>query len=128
MTLYKVDQQSGYLKPEKAIPLTVNEKKKEYTAFSHFVYWLDNRYAITSTQQIGNTSLTPIGFTVIGPSVWLIDAREGKATMIIGPAKSPEAAGIYKPASDVIVVRGKLYVGEEDSMDEKLDNNGYVSI
>ena len=128
VTLYKVDKQSGYLEPEKAIPLTVNEKRKEYAAFSHFVYWLDNRYAITSTQQIGNTSLTPAGFKVIGPSVWLIDAHEGKSTMIIGPANSPEAAGIYKPASDVIVVGGKLYVGEEDSMDEKLDNDGYVSI
>ncbi|MGH7253781.1 MAG: hypothetical protein ACREIE_08290, partial [Nitrospiraceae bacterium] len=128
VTLYKVDKHSGYLEPEKAIPLTVSEKNKEYAAFSHFVYWLDNRYAITSTQQIGNTSLTPAGFKVIGPSVWLIDAREGKGTMIIGPAKSPEAAGIYKPASDVIVLGGKLYVGEEDSMDENLDNDGYVSI
>ena len=128
VTLYKVDKQSGYLKPEKAIPLTVSERDKAYAAFSHFVYWLDNRYAITSTQQTGNTSLTPAGFTVIGPSVWLIDAQEGKASMIIGPAQNANAAGIYKPASDVIVVGNKLYVGEEDSMDEKLDNDGYVSI
>lgn len=68
---------------------TVSEKNKEYAAFSHFVYWLDNCYAITSTQQIGNTSLTPAEFKVIGPSVWLIDAHDGKAIMIIGPAPNP---------------------------------------
>jgi len=47
--------------------------------------------------------------------------------MIIGPAKSPDEPGIYKPASDVVVVGKKLYVGEEDSMDETIDQ-GYVSI
>lgn len=127
VTLYQVDKQSGYLRPDKVIPLTVSEKNKEYAAFSHFVVWLDNRYAITSTQQTGPTSLTPTGFKVVGPSVWLIDAAEGKAVMIIGPAKTPDDAGIYKPASDVIVVGKKLYVGEEDSMDAEL-NDGYVSI
>jgi DNA-binding beta-propeller fold protein YncE len=127
VTLYQVDKRSGYLKPDKVIPLTVSEKNKEYAAFSHFVAWLDNRYAITSTQQTGPTSLTPTGFKVVGPSVWLIDAAEGKAVMIIGPAKTPEESGIYKPASDVIVVGKKLYVGEEDSMDAEL-NDGYVSI
>jgi len=127
VTLYQVDKESGYLRPDKVIPLTVSEKNKEYAAFSHFVVWLDNRYAITSTQQTGPTSLTPTGFKVVGPSVWLIDAAEGKAVMIIRPAKNPDEAGIYKPASDVIVVGKKLYVGEEDSMDAEL-NDGYVSI
>src|ERR1700682_4685298 len=47
--------------------------------------------------------------------------------MIIGPAKSPDEPGIYKPASDVVVVGKKLYVGEEDTMDETIDQ-GYVSI
>ena len=126
-TLYKVDKQTGNLTIDKVIPLTVNEKNKEYAAFTHFVWWLDDRYAITSSQQTGNTSLTPTGFKVIGPSVWLIDAVQGKGTMIIGPAKSPDEPGIYKPASDVLVVGKKLYVGEEDSMDETIDQ-GYVSI
>lgn len=128
ITLYKVDKTTGYLKPDKVIPLTVNEKNKEYAAFSHFIYWLDNRYALTSTQQTGPTSLTPAGFKVVGPSVWLIDAAEGKAVMILGPVKNPNEAGIYKPASDIIVVGKKLYVGEEDSMDEEINNDGYVSI
>jgi DNA-binding beta-propeller fold protein YncE len=60
--------------------------------------------------------------------VWLVDAAEAKAKMIIGPAKSPDGPGIYKPASDVTVVGNKLYVGEEDSMDETIDNDGYVSV
>jgi hypothetical protein len=101
----------------------ISEKDKEYAAFSHFVWWLDDRYAITSTMQTGNTSLTPTGWKVIGPSVWLIDAVEGKGKMIIGPAKSPNDPGIYKPASDDVVVGKKLYVGEEDSMDETVDQS-----
>ena len=64
---------------------------------------------------------------MIGPSVWLIVAVEGKGKMIIGPAKSPDDAGIYKPASDVVVVGKKLYVGEEDSMDATIDQ-GNVSV
>jgi DNA-binding beta-propeller fold protein YncE len=128
VVLWKVDQRSGDLKMHKVIPLTVSEKNKEYAAFSHFVVWLDDRYAITSTQQTGPTSLTPTGFTVVGPSVWLVDAEEGRAKMIIGPAKSPDEPGIYKPASDVVVVGKKLYVGEEDSMDDQINADGYVSI
>jgi hypothetical protein len=89
MTLYKVDKQTGNLTLDKVAPLTVSEKDKEYAAFTRFVSWLDDRYAITSTMQTGNTSLTPTGWKVIGPSVWLIDAAEGKGKMIIGPAKSP---------------------------------------
>lgn len=127
VTLYKVDKQTGNLTIDKVIPLTVSNKNKEYAAFTHFVWWLDDRFAITSSQQTGNTSLTPAGFKVIGPSVWLIDVVEGKGTMIIGPAKSPDEPGIYKPASDVVVVGKKLYVGEEDSMDETIDQ-GNVSI
>ena len=127
MPLYKVDKQTGGLTLDKVVPLTVSEKDKEYAAFTHFVWWLDDRYAITSTMQTGNTSLTPTGWKVIGPSVWLIDAVEGKGKMIIGPAKSPDDPGIYKPASDVVVVGKKLYVGEEDSMDATIDQ-GNVSV
>jgi hypothetical protein len=127
VTLYKVDKQTGNFTLDKIIPLTISEKDKQYAAFTHFVWWLDDRYAITSSQQTGNTSLTPTGWKVIGPSVWLIDAVEGKGKMIIGPAQSPDDAGIYKPASDVVVVGKKLYVGEEDSMDATVDQ-GAVSI
>lgn len=48
--------------------------------------------------------------------------------MLIGPTNSPAGNGIYKPASDVAVVHGKLYVAEEDSMDEDVNNDGYVSV
>ena len=85
--LFKVNEQDGNLTVDKVIPLTVSEENKEYAAFTHFVTWLDNRRAITSSQQTGNTSLTPTGWKVIGPSVWLIDAVEGKGKMIIGPAR-----------------------------------------
>jgi hypothetical protein len=55
VTLYRVDKQTGNLTIDKVIPLTVNAKNKEYAAFTHFVWWLDDRYAITSSQQKGNT-------------------------------------------------------------------------
>src|SRR5262249_12620186 len=124
----KVDRQTGNLTLDKVIPLTVSEKDKEYAAFTHFITWLDDRNAMTSTQQTGNTSLTPTGFKVIGPSVWLIDVVNGKGEMIIGPAKSPDESGIYKPASDLAVVGNKLFVGEEDSMDDTINSDGYVSV
>jgi DNA-binding beta-propeller fold protein YncE len=128
VTLYKVNKNTGNLTIDKVIPLTISENDKQYAAFTHFVWWLDDRYAITDSQQTGNTSLTPTGWKVIGPSIWLIDAVEGKGKMIIGPAKSADdPSGIYKPASDVVVVGKKLYVGEEDSMDATLDQ-GNVSI
>ena len=128
MTLYKVDKETGNLTIDKVIPLTISDKDKEYAAFTHFVWWLDDRYAVTGTQQTGTTSLTPTGWKVIGPSVWLIDAVEGKGTMIIGPAESADDPnGIYKAGSDVVVVGNKLYVGEEDSMDATVDQ-GNVSV
>ena len=47
VTLYKVDKKTGNLTIDKVIPLTISEKDKEYAAFTHFVWWLDDRYAIT---------------------------------------------------------------------------------
>ena len=125
LTSYRVDPKTGALKLDKLIPLMIDEKRKEYAAFTHFVIWLDDRYAITSSQQMGPTSLTPKGFNVVGPSVWLVDASEGRARMIIGPTKNPDEPGIYKPASDIMLVGKKLYVAEEDSFAVQ---KGYLSV
>lgn len=127
VTLWNPDKASGNLEPDKQIYLT-GKDPKEYGAFTHFVAWLDNRYAVTGAQQIGPTSLTPAGFKVVGPSVWLVDTVAGTAKMIIGPTKNPNEAGIYKPASDLALIGNKLYVGEEDSMDDEVNADGYVSI
>ncbi len=105
-----------------------NNADRSYAAFPHFVRWLDDRYAITSTQQLGPTSVTPLNTEVIGPSVWLIDTDTQSANMIIGPTDSVNGSGIYKPASDIAIIGNKLYVAEEDSMDEEINNDGYVSI
>lgn len=105
-----------------------NNTTRSYAAFPHFVRWLDDRYAITSTQQLGPTSATPLSTQVIGPSVWLIDTDNQTANMIIGPTDSVNGSGIYKPASDIAIIGNKLYVAEEDSMDEEINNDGYVSV
>lgn len=123
--VFRVDAETGGLLPEKVIRLALSDR--EHAAWTHFVDWLDDRYAITATQQLGPTSLTPTGKTVIGPSVWLLDAKEGTARMIIGPTASVEGEGIYKPASDIMVANGKLYVAEEDTGDEEI-NESYISI
>lgn len=130
VTVYTVDKPSGALKLHQVIPLTGSEANKEYAAFTHYAVWLDNRYAMTAAQQLGPTSLTPKGFKIIGPSVWLLDTARGQAQMVIGPGKSPnDTMGIYKPASGIIVIGHKLYIGEEDSMDEEVNaNEGYVSV
>lgn len=127
VTLFRVDRESGNLRPEAAIELVVDDKRGQRAAWTHFVDWLDDRYAITATQQLGPTSLTPTGVTIVGPSVWLLDARKATARMIIGPAQSVDAAGIYKPASDIMVLGNKLYVAEEDTGDEEI-NESYISI
>lgn len=127
VTVYDVDSRNGNLNPERVVWLTVDEGERSYAAMTHFVDWLDDRYAITGSQQTGPTSLTPNGFRVVGPSVWLVDAVEGTARMIIGPAATPEEAGIYKAASDIMVIGNKLYVAEEDSMDEEIDGS-FISV
>jgi hypothetical protein len=112
--------------------------ESQYAAFPHFVTWMNDTSAITSTQQIGPTSITPDNAKIIGPSVWLINTNkiepnkdnktESAATMIIAPTQSPDGNGIYQPASDTTIVNTKLYVAEEDSMDKEINNNGHVSI
>lgn len=127
VTLFDVDGDSGGLPLSAVVPLVVDEARKRYAAFAHFAAWLDNRYAFTGTQQLGPTSLTPPGFAVIGPTLFLVDAAKHTARLPIGPASAmPE--GIRKPVSDVAVIGRKLYMAQEDSMDESMDGPGYLSM
>ncbi len=135
--LFDVNNETGELTNPVEITLGNNTA---YAAFPHFVTWINNTHAITSTQQIGPTSFTPNNTKIIGPSVWLINTENAKlnndknsepqsaATMIIAPTNNTSGNGIFKPASDTTIVGDKLYVAEEDSMDEKVDNQGQVSI
>lgn len=127
ITVYDINRATGDLQLTGLIPLTVDENKKTYGAFSHFISWIDDRYAITGTQQLGPTSLTPTGFDVVGPAIFLLDVQTKTAKMIIGP-DTPTTEGIMQPSSDIAVVGNKLYVAEEDSMDEAIDEEGYLSI
>lgn len=136
LVLFDVDKDTGQLSNPVEVVLG---KESEYAAFPHFVTWVNDTSAITSTQQLGPTSLTPDNAKIIGPSVWLINTNKigsntenmtesAAATMIIAPTQSPDGNGIYKPASDTIIVNKKIYVVEEDSMDKEVNNDGYVSI
>jgi hypothetical protein len=147
--LFDVNNETGELTNPVEIGLG---NETAYAAFPHFVTWINNTHAITSTQQLGPTSATPNSTKVIGPSVWLIDtetakqgngsdssssgslsqsptkAPEAAATMIIPFTNSTQGNGIFKPASDTTIVGTKLYVAEEDSMDKNIDKQGQVSI
>ena len=143
--LFDVNNETGELSNPVEISLG---NKTAYAAFPHFVTWINNTHAITSTQQLGPTSATPNSTKVIGPSVWLIDTEIVKqdngtssgnsgnlsqsapaaATMIIPFTNSTQGNGIFKPASDTTIVGTKLYVAEEDSMDNNIDNQGQVSV
>ncbi len=125
LTVYDINQRTGDLALTGMIPLTIDEDEKTYGAFTHFVSWIDDRYAITGTQQLGPTSLTPTGFDVVGPAIFLLDTETLTSKMIIGP---PASDGIIQPASDIAVVGNKLYVAEEDTMDNAVDEDGYLSI
>ena len=101
---------------------------KAYAAFTHFTYWLNNRFALTATMQLGPTSLTPPSAQIIGPSVWLLNVRKGRAKQIIGTAAAAADPGIFRSASDLVVAGHKLYVAEEDSIDGSFGGDGYVSV
>lgn len=129
LPLFHVDKNSGDLNIDKLIPLTVGaEEDKTYAAYTHYVDWVDNRYAYAGTMQVDNTSLTPSGFSVELPSVFLIDAKDGIATQVILP-DTDSTEGIKKPISDVLLVGDKLYVAEENSMTPSIsDGSAYVSV
>jgi hypothetical protein len=99
-----------------------------HAAFVHNVEWISNRYAVVGTMQFARTSLTPRGAEILGPSVWLIDAKHQSACPIIGAAPDADSAGVFRSASWVEVADGKLFIGEEDTLDDSFGDDGYVSI
>ncbi|QBQ55428.1 hypothetical protein [Nitrosococcus wardiae] len=124
--LYKVNRENGQLEAVKQIMLG-NERR--HAAFSHYVFWLDERYAITASMQFDKTSLTPpTTRRIIPPSVWLIDAWEGTATRIIKHTNDVHGPGVFRSPSDIAVVGNKLYIAEEDSIDHTFADDGYVSV
>lgn len=124
--VYKSNRETGELQAVGQIMLG-NEKK--HAAFSHFVYWLDERYAVTATMQFDKTSLTPATTDkIIPPSVWLLDTVAGTATKIIDNTSHANGEGVFRSASDLAVVNGKLYIAEEDTLDYTFGNDGYISV
>lgn len=124
--VYTVNRQTGALNPVKQVMLG---DEKRYAAFTHFVYWLDERYALTASMQFDKTSLTPPSTNnIIPPSVWLIDAVDGTATQILKRTNTVNGPGVFRSASDLAVVGGKLYIAEEDSLDNTFARDGYISI
>jgi hypothetical protein len=99
-----------------------------YAAYAHTVIWLDDRYAVVGTMQLGPTSLTPSGSSIIPPGIWLIDARERTAKQIIGQAQTVTDPGVLRSASYVAVAQRKLFVAEEDSLDGSFGDDGFVSV
>lgn len=123
--VFTANPSTGLLNYESSIELT---SPAGDGAFSHYAFWLDNRYALLGTMQLGRTSLTPPGKTILGPSVWLLDVPNKQARLLIGPTNNEDGAGIFRSASDVGVVGNKLYVAEEDSLDDKFGEAGYISV
>lgn len=131
LRIYGVDRHSGAIRVTYTIALGTDS---EYGAFVHHAAWLDDRYAYVGAMQVGPTSRTLPGDTVIGASVWLVDTQQGRADCVINPAATVDDQGIYRSPSDVAVAAGKLYVAEEDSWAATPDmpggygRDGYVSI
>jgi len=123
--VYRAHNHTGELELVKSIKLGNDE---EYAAYTHYTWWLDNRYAVTASMQLDETSLTLPGSKIIGPSVWLIDSLRGKAEKIIGTASSEHDAGVWRSASDLNAAFDKLYVAEEDTISDVYGRDGFVSI
>ena len=124
--VYKPNRETGELQTIGQIKLG---DEKRHAAFTHFVYWLDERYAVTASMQFDKTSLTPSTTKkIIPPSVWLLDTLEGTATKILDHTNHANGKGIFRSPSDIAVVNGKLYIAEEDSLDYTFANDGYISV
>jgi len=123
--LYKVNRRTGKLRPVKKIKLGNDEA---YAAFSHYAYWIDERFAVTATMQFDTTSLTPPSAEVVPPSAWLIDAWKGTATLIVSATDHVGGEGIFRSASDLAVIGNKLYIAEEDTIDYDIGQDGYISV
>ncbi len=124
--VYKPNRQTGELQTIGQIKLG---DEKRHAAFTHFVYWLDERYAVTASMQLDKTSLTPATTKqIIPPSVWLLDTLEGTATKILDHTSHANGKGVFRSPSDIAVVNGKLYIAEEDSLDYTFANDGYISV
>ena len=131
--VYKPNWGTGELTTKGQIELAIDVDGEKWVApMTHLVAWVDTRYAVVATMQHDRTSLTPSdvdGF--IGPSVWLLDSIDLTATKILDQAMSATEGGVFRSASDVAVVNGKLYIAEEDSV-RQVDVNdardGYVSV
>lgn len=134
LDVYKPNRKTGELVPFGQIELAMEGENGEkfVAAMTHLISWLDERYAVTASMQFDRTSLTPAdvdGF--IGPSIWLLDTVDLTATKIIDQATNVGGGGVFRSASDVAVVNGKLYIAEEDSIllphiDDARD--GFVSV
>ena len=124
--VYKPNRETGELQTVGQIMLG---DEKRHAAFTHFVYWLDERYAVTASMQFDKTSLTPSSTQqIIPPGVWLIDTHLGTAKEIVKTAHSANSPGVFRSASDIAVVNGKLYIAEEDTLDFTFGNDGYISV
>lgn len=124
--VYKSNRETGELRVIGQIMLG---DEKKYAALTHFVYWLDERYAVTASMQFDKTSLTSSNTKkIIPPSVWLLDTQEGTAKKIVDNTNDPRGHGVFRSASDLAVVNGKLYIAEEDTLDNTFADDGYISV
>jgi DNA-binding beta-propeller fold protein YncE len=124
--IYRSNRETGELH---AVGQIMLGDEKNHAAFTHFVYWLDERYAVTASMQFDKTSLTPLSTnSIIPPSVWLLDTLKGTAKKIVETAYNANDNGVFRSASDIAVVNGKLYIAEEDTLDYTFANDGYISI
>lgn len=126
LDVYEPNRETGELQIVGQIQLG-NDRR--HAAFTHYVYWLDERFALTASMQFDKTSLTlDTVKRIIPPSVWLLDTHEGTATKIIRHTKHPNGPGVFRSPSDLAVINGKLYLAEEDSIDPTFGEDGYISI
>jgi DNA-binding beta-propeller fold protein YncE len=124
--VYQPNRQTGELNVIGQIKLGDEQR---HAAFTHYVYWLDERFALTATMQFDKTSLTPSTTEeIIPPSVWLLDTMSGTATKIIKHTNDVNEPGVYLSASDLAVVNGKLYIAEEDTIDYEFGEGGFISV
>ena len=116
VSVWKLDPKTGAMQFDRAITLA-DEKEKARCAFTHTAVWLDDRQFYAGCTQESDQGVPEAAQR----SVWLVDADQGTAQVVL------RAAQLLEGVSDTIVVQDKLYVAEGNVAKDGVPP-GHVSI
>lgn len=99
VSLWKLNPETGAMQFDRAVTL-VDQKAR--CAFTHTAAWINDSQFYTGCTQESNQGVAESAER----SVWLVDAVQGSAKMVLN------AAQLHEGVSDTVIAQNKLYVAE----------------